>query len=62
VDYKERIAMLARMRCVDCRARPSSADLTQMMESFGHKLRLHDGSKLRWRCLSCVEKARKTGS
>lgn len=58
MEYKERVAMLSRMRCVDCRERPTDADLTQMMESFGHKLRLYDGPTLRWRCLGCVEKQR----
>jgi hypothetical protein len=59
MDYKERTSMLARMRCMECRERPTSADVTQMMEVFGHELRPDDGPKLRWRCLACVEKARK---
>jgi hypothetical protein len=62
VDYKERVAMLAALRCMDCDKTPTKIDVTQMMEAFGHNLREGDAPNLRWRCLACVKKARKTGS
>ena len=49
----EAVAVIRKLRCVDCLRAPTEAEVKEMRESFGHKLKPGDGSGLVWRCLSC---------
>lgn len=48
------LALLRSLRCGGCRRRPTGAEVEEMCQSFGHKLREGDERNLLvWKCKAC---------
>jgi hypothetical protein len=48
-------AVLARLRCIECKRAPAAEEVDEMLSNFGHKLTPgEDERALVWRCRPCM--------
>ncbi len=56
MNRRQQAAVCRALRCRHCRRRPTAAEVNEMVENFGAKLKPGDGPDLQWVCYGCCDR------